>query len=512
MCVSRTGGASMIVQDSSSRFGQADPVRRATQGSSRRRHARPAAAAPPAPSYQGRAIDLGRSRCAAAWCSAFREGSASLSKSTSRGRREIAAEYTSGRSSANSLCAPALGTRHTPSITGTESMSGMLTSVERCTSSAALQPSCSTQRQMPPTLRISKSGMSCCETAGSGRAHRAPRAQARPHALGARRGGGRRATPEISLRVGVARVLTHTRCARRAFTPRVVWRARDALQRAVRPRAIRPRQRLPRHRRQGERAPGRQRDRPLAIPRRVEQHRRGGQARRVHQRRLLRGRGAGHRLLDLCLHRAAAWSARSLPAQRLVQRWAHNENLALLPFGEALDDGGVALAASVGATPAELQAEPLDPLALDVVFDALCTSQSGLSTRTSPTASAPPSSRRAAPSTPPPSTRRSTTRARTSPSGTRCTRGSSGPWRSPSRSNSISTTSCSTRRPTSRPSCSGAGRRTASFLSAAGAGGLPPRDGRQGRRPGRGQHAGGRRDLDREDASEARARPSTTEP
>ena len=61
----------------------------------------------------------------------------------------------------------------------------------------------------------------------------------------------------------------------------------------------------------------------------------------------------------------------------LVQRWAHNENLALLPFGEALDDGGVVLAASVGATPAELQAEPLDPLALDVVFDALCTSQSG---------------------------------------------------------------------------------------------------------------------------------------
>ena len=52
-----------------------------------------------------------------------------------------------------------------------------------------------------------------------------------------------------------------------------------------------------------------------------------------------------------------------------MQRWAHNENLALLPFGEALDDGGVALAASVGATPAELQAEPLDPLALDVVFD-----------------------------------------------------------------------------------------------------------------------------------------------
>ena len=39
------------------------------------------------------------------------------------------------------------------------------------------------------------------------------------------------------------------------------------------------------------------------------------------------------------------------------------------------------LAASVGANMAELDAEPIDPLAVDVVFDALCESQSGIVAR-----------------------------------------------------------------------------------------------------------------------------------
>ena len=47
-------------------------------------------------------------------------------------------------------------------------------------------------------------------------------------------------------------------------------------------------------------------------------------------------------------------------------------NVGLLPF---TDD---ALAASVGCTAAELNAEPIDQLAVDVVFDALAESQSGI--------------------------------------------------------------------------------------------------------------------------------------
>ena len=45
----------------------------------------------------------------------------------------------------------------------------------------------------------------------------------------------------------------------------------------------------------------------------------------------------------------------------LVQRWAHGENVAMLPFTDA------ALAASVGATVEELNAEPVDPLAAEIV-------------------------------------------------------------------------------------------------------------------------------------------------
>ena len=55
----------------------------------------------------------------------------------------------------------------------------------------------------------------------------------------------------------------------------------------------------------------------------------------------------------------------------LVQRWVHAENVGTLPFEDA------ALAASVGATVDELNAEPIDPLAAEVVFDALCGSMAG---------------------------------------------------------------------------------------------------------------------------------------
>jgi len=56
----------------------------------------------------------------------------------------------------------------------------------------------------------------------------------------------------------------------------------------------------------------------------------------------------------------------------LVQRWAHAENVAMLPFTDE------ALASSVGATVEELNAEPIDELAAQVVFDALCGSMSGV--------------------------------------------------------------------------------------------------------------------------------------
>lgn len=55
-----------------------------------------------------------------------------------------------------------------------------------------------------------------------------------------------------------------------------------------------------------------------------------------------------------------------------AQRYWHNANVRLLPFR---DD---AMARSVGATAAELDATPINPLACDVVFDAICRSQSGI--------------------------------------------------------------------------------------------------------------------------------------
>jgi hypothetical protein len=55
-----------------------------------------------------------------------------------------------------------------------------------------------------------------------------------------------------------------------------------------------------------------------------------------------------------------------------VQRWVHAESVGLLPFESE------ELAASVGASAAELDAEPIDPLAAQVVFDALSGSQSGM--------------------------------------------------------------------------------------------------------------------------------------
>jgi hypothetical protein len=56
----------------------------------------------------------------------------------------------------------------------------------------------------------------------------------------------------------------------------------------------------------------------------------------------------------------------------LVQRYVLNATCSLLPVTN------VKLAASVGATVRELTAEPIDPRAVDVVFDALAESQSGI--------------------------------------------------------------------------------------------------------------------------------------
>ena len=55
----------------------------------------------------------------------------------------------------------------------------------------------------------------------------------------------------------------------------------------------------------------------------------------------------------------------------LVARWVHGDNVGELPFTDAK------LAASIGATVEELNAEPVDPLAADVVFDALSGSAAG---------------------------------------------------------------------------------------------------------------------------------------
>ncbi|KAL1522258.1 hypothetical protein AB1Y20_017253 [Prymnesium parvum] len=63
-----------------------------------------------------------------------------------------------------------------------------------------------------------------------------------------------------------------------------------------------------------------------------------------------------------------AWCKRNGQAQR----WWHNENVPLLRFTSAK------LAASVGMTVTEMNARKVNPLALEVVFDALAQSQSGI--------------------------------------------------------------------------------------------------------------------------------------
>ena len=55
-----------------------------------------------------------------------------------------------------------------------------------------------------------------------------------------------------------------------------------------------------------------------------------------------------------------------------VQRYWHAENVCRLRFTNK------AMAASVGCTVAELNALPIDPVACDIVFDALSCSQSGI--------------------------------------------------------------------------------------------------------------------------------------
>ena len=56
----------------------------------------------------------------------------------------------------------------------------------------------------------------------------------------------------------------------------------------------------------------------------------------------------------------------------VVQRYILSENIGLLSFKNQ------AMAASIGCTVRELQAEPIDPLAVDIVFDALARSKSGI--------------------------------------------------------------------------------------------------------------------------------------
>lgn len=55
-----------------------------------------------------------------------------------------------------------------------------------------------------------------------------------------------------------------------------------------------------------------------------------------------------------------------------AQRWWHTANVGLLPFTNE------ALAASIGTTAASLNAEPVEPLAAEIVFDAISRSQSGI--------------------------------------------------------------------------------------------------------------------------------------
>ena len=55
-----------------------------------------------------------------------------------------------------------------------------------------------------------------------------------------------------------------------------------------------------------------------------------------------------------------------------AQRWWHGQNVGLLPFTNK------AMAASVGTTAAALDATPINPLACEIVFDALSRSQSGI--------------------------------------------------------------------------------------------------------------------------------------
>ena len=58
----------------------------------------------------------------------------------------------------------------------------------------------------------------------------------------------------------------------------------------------------------------------------------------------------------------------------LVARWVHRESVGSLPFAD--DAEGRALAASVGSTVEELNAEPVDELAADVVTHSGCYTRS----------------------------------------------------------------------------------------------------------------------------------------
>ena len=87
---------------------------------------------------------------------------------------------------------------------------------------------------------------------------------------------------------------------------------------------------------------------------------------------------------ERCAQRMSPWRHARTPsddfrtvsrlADGLVARWVHTDNVALLPFNDAK------LAASVNATVEELNAEPIDPVAAEIVFDALAGSMAAFAT------------------------------------------------------------------------------------------------------------------------------------
>ena len=150
---------------------RAQPVRRATQGSSRRDTHDPQLLRRLRQRYQGRAIDpaevdapqhgAAREKVQRRWVYFQRKAESSQPSILPGDRRQTDCAHL------RLEC----GIYHQSITPEPKALSGMLASVDRHASSATRSsPCCSTlSAQMSPTLRISKSGMSCCETAGSGK-------------------------------------------------------------------------------------------------------------------------------------------------------------------------------------------------------------------------------------------------------------------------------------------------------------------------------------------------------